>query len=117
MMGINVLSKLEEAKKTVRAELRKDRRSIPAMFSGGICLCGKMIKMGDVITRPTYSLGWMHDECAELDASDSKVSSKASNLIEKLADQAIRKQAVWRDDLLEIYMVSVLDVGASEVKF
>jgi hypothetical protein len=104
----DVISKFKEARKTIRSELYKNRFAVRAMFSGGICLCGAMIETGELITRPPHALRWMHVKCAELDASDSKTPSKASRLAEKLAEQATRKQAVWRDDLLELAKVTFL---------
>jgi len=104
----DIISKLDEVRKTVRAELYEYKFSTRAMFSGGICLCGQMIQTGDQITRPPHSPRWMHLKCAELDASDSKPQSNAFRLVEKLAEQAINKQAVWRDDLLELAKLTYL---------
>lgn len=105
---VDVISKLDEARKTVRSELYEHKFSVRAMFSGGICLCGKMIQTGDLITRPPHSPRWMHLQCAELDSSDSKQLSRASEFTEKLAEQAHNKQAVWRDDLLELAKLTFL---------
>jgi len=107
MEAADIISKLDEARKTVRSELYKGKFSVRAMFSGGICLCGTMIQEGDLITRTPHS-SWMHLKCVELDASDSKPPSKASQLTVKLAEQATRKQAVWRDDLLELAKITFL---------
>lgn len=101
MMRTNMIDKLDEARRMVRSELCKNRFATHAMFSGGICLCGKEIQTGQLITKPP-TFRWIHADCADIDASDSKSPSKASILIEKLVNQATQKQAVWKDDLLEL---------------
>jgi len=98
----DAISKLDEVRKSIRSEFYNNKFSIRAKFSGGTCLCGETIQEGDSITRPPHSPRWMHLKCAELDASDSKAQSNASRLVEKIAEQAVQKQTVWRDDLLEL---------------
>lgn len=109
----DVFSKLDEVRKAVNADIHGHKFAIHAMFSGGMCLCGKMIQTGDLITRP-LGAPWMHLKCAEMDASDSKTPSKAAQLIEELVDQALRKQAVWRDDLLELAKLAFLGQWSSD---
>lgn len=101
MKESTMIEKLSEIRITLRNEIHKNKFSVPARFSGGMCLCGRPIQIGERITRLPYS-PWMHLECAELDGSDSRIPSKASQLTDKIAEQAIKKQAVWRDDLLEL---------------
>lgn len=108
MAKTDVIDKLDEARKTIRAELYKNRFATHAMFSGGLCLCRKEIQIGQLITRPPDSPRWIHADCADIDASDSKPQSKAGILIDKLVNQATRKQAVWREDLLELAKLTFL---------
>jgi len=95
------LEQLSKVRKEIRNNIHQDKFSIPARFSGGICICGQPILMGEEITKP-YDCRWLHTKCAELDRSDSKVTSYVALLTDKLAQQAIEKQALWKDDLLEL---------------
>ena len=104
-----VIEQLEEARQKIRQELRQDAFSIHAKFSGDYpCLCGKSIQQGEEITRVVYCNRWIHTECADIDRSDYKWESKAFGLIRKLAEQARDKEAVWRDDLLELAKLAYL---------
>jgi hypothetical protein len=51
---------------------------------------------------------WIHARCADLDASTTKADSKAFQLIQAIGKQAVAKQAVWRDDLLELAKLAFL---------
>jgi len=97
----NVLERLSEARIELRNDIHRDKFLIPARFSGGICICGNPILVGEEITRP-FDCRWIHLKCAELDRSESKPQSLVAKLVDKLAVEAIQKEAVWRDDLLEV---------------
>ncbi len=96
------IEKLEEARTWVRDQIRGNPFSIYAKFPGGPCLCGDMIQVGEQITTIPYHTRWVHAKCADRERSDDKPRSKARELMDRVAAQAINKEAVWRDDLLEL---------------
>lgn len=104
-----IIDQVEEARQKIRKDLKKDNFWIYAKFSGSYpCLCGKPIQEGEQITRILYCNRWIHLDCANLDRSDDKAQSKAFSLIQKLAKQAKEKEAVWRDDLVELAKLAFL---------
>jgi len=108
-MITNTIDQLELARKTIREEIAQDKFSIHARFSGGECICGELIEEGEFITSIAHCpRSWIHLRCAELEMSETKRQSKAWVLVEKLAKQAIDKEAVWRDDLLELAKLAFL---------
>jgi len=110
----DAIDKLQEIGKIIHSEMREDRFSIHAKFAGGICICGLTIQINELITRLPYCERWIHDKCAEIELSKNKQISKASLLIEKLAKQAIEKQAIWKDDLVELAKLVFLGKWSSD---
>jgi hypothetical protein len=104
----DIIDKLEDARNIIRCELKEGRFSIHARFSGGICICELPIETGQLITKLPYCSRWIHEKCAQLELSETKTKSKASMLTEKLSEQAIKKQAIWKDDLVELARLSFL---------
>jgi len=102
-----VIDKLEEARQKIRKDLQHEDFFIYAKFSSDYpCLCGKPIQQGEKITR--YYGRWLHLDCANLDRSNEKPQSKAYGLMQKLVKQTREKEAVWRDDLVELAKLAYL---------
>jgi hypothetical protein len=94
---------MDEARMQIRKELREDRFWFPERFEGSQpCICGKPLLLGEKITRMNYCYRWIHLECADRDRSDDKPQSRAFSLMQRLAQQAKEREAIWRGDLIEL---------------
>lgn len=103
------LDELETVRGRIRTEITDgDVFSIPAKFSGGVCLCGDIITEGESITQIPLWRRWIHEECADKERNTEKAPSKASILTEKIIEQANQKEAVWKPDLIELAKLSYL---------
>ena len=105
----NPIDDLDTIRQKIKEEIKKGEVfSIPAKFSGGQCICGDFIEEREPITIIPLWNKWIHEKCANKERLETKDQSKAAILTNKLAVQAINKEAVWREDLIDLAKLTFL---------
>ena len=105
----NPIDEVNAARTRISDELSAgDIFAIPAKFSGGLCLCGEIIQEGEKITRIPLWNRWVHEKCANMERDKNKPKSKASILTDKLINQTLKTETVYKPDLIELARLSFL---------
>ena len=105
----NPIDEVNAARTRIGDEINAgDVFAIRAKFSGGLCLCGEIIQEGEMITRIPLWNRWIHEKCAERERDPDKPKSKASILTDKIIEQTLKTETVYKRDLIELAKLSFL---------